>query len=238
MKLFRKEEVLVVAIRASLAMVFLAGGTVLASACSPIEDPDAFPKCEKCDQAGTSNVVCEINVKNQPQDEERVVCAEPDNPAHQDSQCSYLCANYLDEFGKECTGYKVKGKFQCLGTPDATGGQNWDPGAHVRFDTRLGVYEVDQVLVDQLKADASALSNDKAWLEETTGGFIFRDVYSGSLAYELGLRSGDIPVSLDGMRLDTFDAVLDAWAAAYSSTSFTLEVDRGGRITTLYYEII
>lgn len=57
--------------------------------------------------------------------------------------------------------------------------------------------------------------------------------------YELGLRNGDVPLTLNGYSLATYEDVGIAFSALWSNgeTSYTLVVDRNSSNITLNYWI-
>jgi type II secretory pathway component PulC len=74
-----------------------------------------------------------------------------------------------------------------------------------------------------------------------TGGFEVRRAKPDDLLYELGLRSGDRILSLNGYMLDSYDDAEVAFTSLWSSlaeTTYTLELLRGRDVRELNYEII
>lgn len=75
---------------------------------------------------------------------------------------------------------------------------------------------------------------------QSGGGFELNDANSGELLYELGLRDGDIPISINGDPVDNYGDVLDIFFEEYmqnGETEYTVVVLRGVNNVTLYYEL-
>mgnify|MGYP002619851779 CR=1 FL=1 len=80
---------------------------------------------------------------------------------------------------------------------------------------------------------------DHAWFEEDGTGFVLRNVAPGDLAAEIGLRSGDRPISLNGMPLRTFDDVVYAFGKVRDRVGapIVLDLERAGNPETLRFEV-
>jgi hypothetical protein len=84
-----------------------------------------------------------------------------------------------------------------------------------------------------------------AWLIEdgafiapnTTGDFQFYNVNSGSIAYALGIRTGDIPQTLNSIDVTTMEGAFEAWEDLQAETGFELVVLRGTNTITLEYYV-
>ncbi len=84
------------------------------------------------------------------------------------------------------------------------------------------------------------LCDDAKVVSLPTGYFEIEDADSSELFYKLGLRDGDIPISLNGFPLETsadaFAALSELWWEE-GETSFDLYVERNSSFTTLYLNV-
>jgi type II secretory pathway component PulC len=71
-----------------------------------------------------------------------------------------------------------------------------------------------------------------------TGGYEISGTSAGEFLYELGLRNGDIPESINTMPLETAQDTIDAFIDLYleGETEFGLDVLRSSSTSTLYYK--
>ena len=130
--------------------------------------------------------------------------------------------------------------YECFDEP--TGDNvcgSWNPGNYISLS--MGVYGVDAILVTNLFGDMSPLVEcDDATFVSISGGFYVSGASSGELLYELGLRNGDVPLSLNSYPLNSLDNIIEAiyetWIF-YGETSYELEISRNSSTTSLYYEI-
>jgi hypothetical protein len=175
--------------------LLLSVGSVLA--CAPEPDPIAPATCENCEAQSQDNHICVLDIENQSQDQEQVVCVAANSTPN--VECNAACADWSASHSDACVGYTVAGTFACEETPPGTGGPGggWTPTDYVDYDSRNGRYIVDQDLVDALNHDASILNNDATYLEELpSGGFEFNNITVDSLAHALGFQNGDIPLTV------------------------------------------
>jgi hypothetical protein len=94
-------------------------------------------------------------------------------------------------------------------------------------------WEIDQDFFEAIMADPRPLLEDDARIYESEwGDFRFQDVEEGSIAYELGFRSGDIIIKIDNYYLFTFEQISTAWDAVEDQGSWTVTIQR----STVYYE--
>jgi hypothetical protein len=118
---------------------------------------------------------------------------------------------------------------------------NWDPSAAIAIVNR--VYYVDEAFVDATVADPSPIAVcDDAWLDESSSppGFEVRDAVPGDLLYELGLRNGDVPLTINSLPLETYADAIAAFGSLYmdhGETSYSLRVKRGSLTLTFNYEV-
>jgi general secretion pathway protein C len=69
------------------------------------------------------------------------------------------------------------------------------------------------------------------------GGFLVREVQSGSLYEKLGLRPGDVIRSANGQTLNSMDEVMRMYQQFGTAERVTVDVQRQGRSETLYYDM-
>jgi general secretion pathway protein C len=69
------------------------------------------------------------------------------------------------------------------------------------------------------------------------GGFLVREVQSGSLYEKLGLRPGDVIRSANGQVLNSMDEVMRMYQQFGTAERITVDVQRQGRAETLYYDM-
>lgn len=72
------------------------------------------------------------------------------------------------------------------------------------------------------------------------GGFKVQDARRGELLHELGLRDGDVILSLNKYELLDYEdvgmAFIDLWYSR-GETDYTLEIERGSRVIELNYHL-
>ena len=69
------------------------------------------------------------------------------------------------------------------------------------------------------------------------GGFLVREVQSGSLYEKLGLRPGDVIRNVNGQPLTSMDDVMRLYQQFGSTERVLVDVQRQGRSETLYYDM-
>ena len=114
----------------------------------------------------------------------------------------------------------------------------WDPGSEISYGS--GVYHVDGDFVGRLIGDPAPLwVCDDARVEAGASWFEVANADVGELLYELGLRDGDIPYTLNGMPLESFEDAANAYGALYvaGETEYELWVQRGKVFVLLEYEL-
>lgn len=105
-----------------------------------------------------------------------------------------------------------------------------------------GTYWIDNDFYVDLKNNPAWLLTDGTRVKwqppvgAAKGYWYFTGCTSGTICYALGIRNNDRPVSIDGMPLKDFDALLDAYEALHLQQAWTLVVKRGGSNVTLNYE--
>jgi len=102
-----------------------------------------------------------------------------------------------------------------------------------------GTLEVSSGFVDKIIGMPGCLYLEQARIElDGSGSYEFVSVARGELLYELGIRSGDIPVTLNGYDITTVAGAFDAWSGLQEKSSFTLVVNRGSTNVTLTYDLV
>jgi hypothetical protein len=103
-----------------------------------------------------------------------------------------------------------------------------------------GACEIDEAFARRLHADPSALLGQPTRLVYHTKlrRHVLDGVEDGSLAYALGLRSGDLLESVDGVVIHDLDSALRAYAELGNAPSFDVRVKRGTRWLDLTYTFV
>jgi hypothetical protein len=119
----------------------------------------------------------------------------------------------------------------------------WNPSAYVSFNTMDDVYEIDSSFVDDLIGNPALLTScddGRFNLNGTTGMYyLLDDVSSGDLLDELGLQDGDMPTQLNGIDLEHWDDVADAFFLVLNGeTEFRMAVSRSSSTVYIEYKIV
>ncbi len=69
------------------------------------------------------------------------------------------------------------------------------------------------------------------------GGFLVREMQPGSLYEKLGLRPGDVIRTVNGQAVSSMDDVMRLYQQFGSAERVLVDVQRGGRSETLYYDM-
>ena len=69
------------------------------------------------------------------------------------------------------------------------------------------------------------------------GGFLVREIQSGSLYEKLGLQPGDVIRTVNGQALTSMDDVMRLYQQFGTAERVTVDVQRQGRAETLYYDM-
>lgn len=155
------------------------------------------------------------------------------------SACSLECSsvpNFVPPaygvFDEDIPLCPAKGSYNC---------DSWNPEREVALTG--GVRYVDASFIDDLvsvdRFEPLWLCDDARVEGRHDGYFVVLDANAGELLFELGLRNGDIPLTINGLPLEDYD---DAWAAAallyyQGELSYALTVMRGTSVITFLYEL-
>jgi hypothetical protein len=208
--------------------------------CTP-EGTDDDESCNDCN-AGEKNITCELDIRWQIVDTWVTTCVTSDASQQElTTACQNVCGAWNQNHSTDCIGFSVGDSMQCLDSLAGTGVDDaggWDIGSLVDYNSSTQEYEIDDTLVDALKADASILANDKAHLSYISGGYWeFQDIEEGSLAYHLGFEDGDEIREINEYALKSMQDVLAARAALDSETELVVEFVRGSTTHTHTYVI-
>ena len=115
----------------------------------------------------------------------------------------------------------------------------WDPAASIH--EVANVYSVNASLISYLGNNPALIGLCEVFFTELVeGGFLVQGLDPGEVLYELGLRSGDRPVELNGMPLATYEdlvtANMELWLDQ-SETEYELELMRGSTPVALTYTV-
>ncbi len=133
----------------------------------------------------------------------------------------YECAEQNGETG----GDSETGSGETGGGSDGTGGL--DAGDYISC---VGTdCDIDGDFARGLYADSSSLLREGTRLvyDPAVGRFVLQGVSSGTLASELGFRTGDVLDSVDGRVIDDLDAALRAFGDHEGAAALRVRVKRG-----------
>jgi general secretion pathway protein C len=69
------------------------------------------------------------------------------------------------------------------------------------------------------------------------GGFLVRELQPGSIYEKLGLRPGDVIRTVNGQPVSSMDDVMRLYQQFGSAERVQVDVQRGGRSESLYYDM-
>lgn len=98
-------------------------------------------------------------------------------------------------------------------------------------------YSIPQVTFDDFFLNPGCLRVEGGRVDATPSGYEFTGIGRNTLLWELGLRAGDIPLSIDGMPLQTVEDAFTAYDALRSEKEWSLEIRRGSSSMTLEYRV-
>jgi hypothetical protein len=155
-----------------------------------------------------------------------------------DEICEDACLN-LD--GGPFLSYPAVGPIGCSETESEYNCTLWVPSNEVDYNTGTDTYLLDFVFVSGLIADPEPLWGcDDATVLLGESGFEVADANSGELLYELGLRNGDVILSLNNIDLDSYMAVGQAFFQLWlieAETDYVLEIERNSSPVELNYYV-
>jgi hypothetical protein len=153
-------------------------------------------------------------------------------PSTIDAECSLTCeAQYGDD-----TPYNVR--EPACAKESSISCTSWSPSSYITYTS--GIYHVDDNWLRSVISDPEPLwgCDDAVISPHAVGQFKIERASSGGALYELGLRTGDIPVTLNGQSLGTFAGAFAAFSQYLNGeTEYTLIVLRSNIPFTLAYEI-
>jgi general secretion pathway protein C len=91
--------------------------------------------------------------------------------------------------------------------------------------------EIDRRLIDRLLADPGSIAGDVR-VVPSSGGFKLEAIRRSSVLARLGLESGDVLKSINGMELSNPQQAIDAYLALRSASHLSLSIERRGRRVT------
>jgi general secretion pathway protein C len=68
------------------------------------------------------------------------------------------------------------------------------------------------------------------------GGFLVRQIQPGSLYEKLGMRAGDVIMSVNGQPINTAEDAIRLYQQMSSIDAVQMEITRGGKRESLYYQ--
>lgn len=162
-------------------------------------------------------------------------CISPDDI---DGSCADYCE--LQDANDTVTGFDYQvGVVACANYEDVGGCTSWAPSSNISYSG--GTYYVDDTWLANTAATPAPLwTCDDAYVDVVAaGGFDVHNASSGEALYELGLRNGDVILSVNGLSLDSYTDAMIAWTYLYWSgtTSYALGIERSSSSMTLYYVI-
>ena len=153
-----------------------------------------------------------------------------------------------------CAAFQIYAPDTTGGADSTTAGFDVDPGvAELPDDSYTDHYVLSQAITwnsDKSRYDVDAgffedMLDNPGWLlkesprvDMVTGtNWTLTGVSAGTVVYALGLRTGDRPMVLNGMAINTIPGVLDAYASLASASDFTLTLLRSGSPLTITYRV-
>lgn len=128
------------------------------------------------------------------------------------------------DLGTDCnvTRYYVDGDYQ----PPGETCKFMTAGSYNFTTASNGALEVDSDLVSDILGQPGCLYTEGGRIELVGGDYEFTGIRREELLWELGVRNGDEPLTVNGYDVTTVDGAWSAWSALQSSVDFELEVDR------------
>lgn len=188
--------------------------------------------CENCDD-GVQVYACYCDVDPDPTAYEyEIEECPPAPPSNSDQACNARCeSNHGDDTPSDVRDPPCAAESSMSCT-------SWSPSSYITYSS--GVYHVDGDWLSGVVSDPEPLwgCDDALISPYAVGQFKIEGASSGEALYELGLRTGDIPVVLNGQSLGTFAGAFTAFSQYLGGeTEYTLVVLRSGVPFALSYEI-
>ncbi|MCA9707991.1 MAG: hypothetical protein KDK70_19215 [Myxococcales bacterium] len=110
------------------------------------------------------------------------------------------------------------------------------------FDTDRIECEVDRAFIDELLASPERLAKQArivpSMRDGVPRGYKFYGIRSGSLPKLLGVKNGDLLLSVNGEALDSIDGAMKLYTRLRGTTRLELGLERKGRPLTLVLELV
>jgi len=157
------------------------------------------------------------------------------DPGAAQTECSKWCRQNGGGQGGDAT------LWPCSLNRDSGTCSSWNPAGEVTFSN--GTRFVDAAYIESVYYNPAPLwSCDDLHLTGQPGpayGFKVNNASAGELLYVLGLRNGDIPLTINGMPLTNYADGQAAFNTLFLGgvTTYTLVVSRGGTTVNLHYQL-
>lgn len=152
-----------------------------------------------------------------------------------------ICAYGFADAQATCGAGGVVGEYKCDHTSGGTFGGDtgggtgdpfpaWNPDDFIRFDRATGEYVIDRTLVDDIAQDGRILwAKDDTRLVALSGGYFeLQSISRDDLAQHLGLRSGDVIKSANGIDLKINDDYALAIVQLFNASQISVGIERPG----------
>jgi hypothetical protein len=130
----------------------------------------------------------------------------------------------------------------CMYIEIGPAGDEWSDyyslGSVISLNPTNAVYEIDMAFFEDVVANSHWLFADSTTIESNGTSFQFYNVTSGDIVHALGIQSGYIPLTLNGMNVTNLDEAAAAMVALRYETEFTLVLRAGTSNVTRNYEIV
>ncbi len=103
-------------------------------------------------------------------------------------------------------------------------------------DNSSNTYIIPRSKLLQITSNPSKMFSDID-LVPTAKGFMFRSVKTGSLFYDMGLRAGDVLLSISGQALNSPEDAFRILETIRNSSSFSANIIRNNQNITLNYKV-
>jgi type II secretory pathway component PulC len=98
-------------------------------------------------------------------------------------------------------------------------------------------HKVSRAEFDTYLGDFDRLLREARVSEAAGGGFVFDFLDAKSWLYKMGLRQGDIVLSIAGDRVSSVEDAARVYAKLLKIKKFTVEIDRSGQRMNLHYDL-